>query len=177
MIPNYMHRQIKIVAILLMVEGGLESLMGIFLCVMGPVMMAFMSASPPPSTGGAAPPPPELFGAIYISMGAATLIAGILKVIGGIRNVSLKSRTLGFVALGSSVLSLASCYCIPTALGLGIYGLIVYVNERSAQAFKLVETGMSADQAIAQVDGMPAFGAPAPYGGPPPGQYPPYPPA
>ena len=174
-----MHRQIKIVAILLMVEGGLEALMGIFLCVMGPVMMAFMSASPPPATaGGGAPPPPEVFGAIYIGMGAATLIAGILKVVGGIRNVALKSRTLGFVALGSSVLSLASCYCIPTALALGIYGLIVYVNERSAQAFKLVETGMPPEQALAQVDGMTPFGAPPPpYGSPPPGQYPPYPPA
>jgi hypothetical protein len=174
-----MHRQIKVVAILLMVEGGLESLMGIFLCVMGPVMMAFMSASPPPTTPGAgAPPPPELFGAIYISMGALTLIAGILKVVGGIRNVSLKSRTFGFVALGSSILSLASCYCIPTALALGIYGLIVYVNERSGAAFKLVEGGMSAEQAIAQVDGLPTFGMPPYQGGPPPpGQYPPYPPA
>ena len=173
-----MHRQIKVVAILLMVEGGLEALMGIFLCIMGPVVAAFMSASPPPATPGAPAPSPELFSAIYIAMGAPTVVAGIIKIIGGIRNVSLKSRTLGFVALGSSVLSLASCYCIPTALALGVYGLIVYVNERSAQAFKLVETGMSAEQAIAQVDGMPAFGAPPPYqGGPPPGQYPPYPPA
>src|SRR5262245_46001980 len=111
-----MHRHIKIVAILLMVEGGLEALMGIFLCVMGPVMMAFMQAAPPPSSGGAPPPPPELFGAIYIGMGAVTLLAGIIKVVGGIRNVSFKSRTLGFIALGSSLLSFASCYCIPTAI-------------------------------------------------------------
>lgn len=173
-----MHRQIKVVAILLMVEGGLELLMGIFLCILGPAMTAFMRAAPPPTTTSGPPPPPEVFAAIYIAMGAPTVIAGILKVIGGIRNVSLKSRTFGFVALGSSVLSLSSCYCIPTALALGVYGLIVYVNERSAQAFKLVETGMSAEQAIAQVDGMPAFGAPPPpYGAPPPGQYPPYPPA
>jgi hypothetical protein len=172
-----MHRQIKVVAILLMVEGGLELLMGIFLCILGPAMTAFMRAAPPPSTaGGGPPPPPELFAAIYIAMGAPTVVAGILKVIGGIRNVSLKSRTLGFVALGSSVLSLSSCYCIPTAIALGVYGLIVYVNERSAEAFKLVETGMSAEQAIAQVDGMPAFGAPPYQAGPPPGQYPPYPP-
>ncbi len=176
-----MHRHIKIVAILLMVEGGLEALMGIFLCVMGPVMMAFMNAAPPPTTSGAgAPPPPELFGAIYITMGVATLLAGILKIVGGIRNVSFKSRTLGFVALGSSLLSFASCYCIPTAIALGVYGLIVYVNERSAQAFKMAETGMSPDQIVAQLDGMPQMGYPPQYPPGPPGpppQYPPYPPA
>ncbi len=151
-----MHRHIKIVAILLIVEGGLEALMGIFFCVMGPVMMALISSAPPPSSPGAAPPPPpELFGGIYIGMGVVTLLGAILKIIGGIRNVSMKGRVLGFVALGSCVLSFASCYCIPFALGVGIYGLIVYVNERSAQAFAMAEGGMPPDQVIAQLDGVP----------------------
>lgn len=172
-----MHRQIKVVAILLMVEGALEVMAGIFLCIMGPMAIAMFRASPPPSAGGPAPQP-ELIGGMYIAMGVVTLIAAIPKIVAGIRNVSLKSRTLGFVGLGSCVLSLGSCYCSLFALGLGIYGLIVYVNERSAEAFRLVESGMTPEQAIAQVDGMPAFGAPPPYQpGPPPGQYPPYPPA
>jgi len=111
---------------------------------------------------------------MYIGMGVLTLIASIPKIVAGIRNVSLKSRTLGFVGLGSCLLSLGSCYCSLFAIALGIYGLIVYINERSAQAFKLVEGGMTAEQAIAQVDGMAPFGAPQ--AGPPPGQYPPYPP-
>jgi len=165
-----MHRQIKIVAILLMVEGGLEVLAGIFLTILGPVMMTIIRSAPPPSAGGPTPPP-ELFGAIYIGMGVATFIAGVIKIIAGIRNVSFKSRTLGFVGLGSSLLSLASCYCVPTALGVGIYGLIVYVNEKSAQAFQMGDSGMPPDEIIATLDGA-AMG-----GGYPPQQYPPqYPP-
>src|SRR5678816_2439907 len=105
-----MHRQIKVVAILLIVEGSLEILAGIFLCIMGPVMMEMFRAAPPPSTGGA-PPQPELIGGMYIGMGVITLIAAIPKIVAGIRNVSLKSRTLGFIGLGSCVLSLGSCYC------------------------------------------------------------------
>lgn len=166
-----MHRQIKVVAILLIVEGGLEALMGILLCVMGPLMMAFLSSAPPPSSPGAAPPPPALFGAIYIGMGVVTLVAATLKIVAGIRNLRFKGRTLGFVAFGSTVLALASCYCIPTALALGVYGLIVYLDGRSAQAFQMGESGMSPEQILAQMDGIPQpYGAPPPnYGGPPAG--------
>jgi hypothetical protein len=169
-----MHRQIKVVAILLIVEGSLEVLAGLFLCVMGPTVKAmFESGTPPPTMGGGPPPNPEMIGAVYIIMGIIALVAAIPKIVAGIRNLSLKGRALGFVGLGSCLLSLGTCYCSLFALALGIYGLIVYVNERSAQAFKLVEGGMSAEQAIAQVDGM-TFGAAPP--APPPDQYPPYPP-
>lgn len=169
-----MHRHIKVVAILLIVQGGLEAIMGILLCIMGPVMMTVMQSAPPPSSGGSAPPPPELFGAIYIGMGVIALIASIIKIIAGIRNVSFKGRTLGFVGLGSCILSLATCYCMPTALGVGIYGLIVYINERSAEAFRLGETGMPTDQILATLDGT--LGVAAGYRDQYPPQYPPYPP-
>ncbi len=162
-----MHRQIKVVAILMMVEGGFEALMGIFFMIMGPVMMSVMRSAPPPSHGTA--PPPEIFAGVYMAMGAVTLIGAIVKIIAGIRNVTLKSRVLGFIGLGSCLLSFASCYCVPTALGLGIYGLIVYLNDKSAQAFALGDSGMPSDQILAQLDGMPPQ---QPY----PQQYPPYPP-
>lgn len=163
-----MHRQIKVVAILLMVQGGLEAAMGMFLCVMGPVMFGIMSSAPPPSSGGPAPPA-ALFGGIYLVMGIPTLIAGVLKIVAGVRNVKYRGKTLGFIALGSGILSAASCYCIPTALGVAIYGLIVYLNQNSARAFELGETGMPSDQIMATIDG---YGGG--YGGYPP-QYPPPP--
>ncbi len=165
-----MHRQVKIVAILLIVEGSLEALMGLFLAAMGPVMMSIFRAAPPPAPGSPDNPPPELFGAIYVTMGLVTLVGAILKIVAGIRNVKYRSRTLGFVALGSSLLSFASCYCTPTALALAIYGIIVYVNERSARAFQLGDGGMPPNEIIASIEGY------APYPGYVPPQYPPYPP-
>ena len=159
-----MHRHIKIVAVLLIVEGSLETLMGILLCVIGPVMMTFMKSAPPPPSAAGPAPPPELFGAIYIAMGVVTLVAGVLKIVAGIRNVSFKGRTLGFVALGSSVLALASCYCIPTAIGLAVYGLVVYLDQKSAQAFQMGASGMPPDQILAQIEGVPqAWGPPPGY--------------
>jgi len=169
-----MHRQIKIVAILLIVEGSLEVLVGLFLAAMGPLMMSIIRSAPPPSSGGAPPPPPELFGAIYVVMGLVTLVGAILKIVAGARNVKYRSRTLGFIALGSALLSFASCYCMPTALALAIYGIIVYVNDRSARAFQLGDSGMSADEIIANIEGTaPGYGYPPPPPPPYPPQYPP----
>ncbi|HEX7603575.1 MAG TPA: hypothetical protein VF316_18275, partial [Polyangiaceae bacterium] len=54
-------------------------------------------------------------------------------------------------------------------LGVGIYGLIVYLNQNSARAFELGETGMPGEQIMATIDG---YGGG--YGGYPP-QYPPPP--
>ena len=98
---------VAIVAILLIVQGALEACMGLFLCVMGPVMMGILSSAPPPSSGGSGPPP-ALFGGIYIVMGLATLIGGVLKIVAGARNVKYRSRVLGFVAMGSGILSMLS---------------------------------------------------------------------
>jgi len=165
-----MHRQIKIVAILMIVEGALELLMGGVYCIIGPVMMTFMRSTPPPTTPGApAPPPPEMFAAIYIAIGVATIIGAIVKIIAGIRNASLRNRVLGFVGLGMGLLAFGTCYCVLPALALGIYGIIVLVNDKSAQAFALVESGMPPEQALAQLDAMPAGHPPQPY----PPQYPP----
>lgn len=163
-----MHRQIKIVAILLIVQGALEVCMGLFLSVMGPVMFGILSSAPPPSSGGPAPPA-ALFGGIYLAMGLATLIAGVLKLVSGIRNLKCRGRTLGFVAFGSGILTMMSCYCLPTALALGVYGLVVYLNQNAARAFELGESGMPTDQIMATIDG---YGGG--YGGYPP-QYPPPP--
>lgn len=172
-----MHRQIKVIAILLLVQGSLELVMGGFLTVMGPLMMGIMSAAPPPPSGGAPPPPPEIFAGIYMAMGIPTALAGILKIVSGIYNLRLKGRVLGYVALGSGLLSAASCYCLPTALGLGIYGLIVFLNQKAGEAFSMVESGMPPDQALATLDGLVPMGG---MGGPgyppaPPPPPPPYP--
>ncbi|CAN5815146.1 hypothetical protein BH09MYX1_BH09MYX1_44090 [soil metagenome] len=170
-----MHRQIKVVAILLIVQGALELIMGGFFCIMGPVMMSVMSAAPPPSSGGAPPPPPEVFAGIYIAMGLPTAIAGILRIVSGIYNVRLRARTLGYVALGAGLLSMASCYCAPTSIALGVYGLIVFLNAKSGEAFAMVESGMTPDEALARIDGLVPMGPGGGPGFPPAPPPPPYP--
>ena len=45
-----------------------------------------------------------------------------------------------------SILTIAGCYCLPTAIGLFIYGLIVLLNPSVKRAFEMGEQGYSANK-------------------------------
>jgi hypothetical protein len=174
-----MHRHVKIVGILMIVQGALEAAMGIMYAFMGPLMLAMMSMSPSSGSSGA-PPPDEkvmgLMGGFYLLIGLGVLAAGVLKIVAGILNLKFRGRVLGFVALGSSIVSMFTCYCAPTGIALGVYGLVVYLNAQAARAFALAAQGMGPDEVLANLEGPPpgyggGYGYPPPpgYGGYPPG--------
>jgi hypothetical protein len=149
-----MANQVLVVAILMIVQGVLECLMGLFLVVMAFVVPSLFEAAQKQQQaagGPAAPPglPPGFEGLLtgtYLTMGVCGLIAGIPHIIAGIRNISYRGRTFGLVALFLSVFSFATCYCAPTSLGVMIYGLIVYFNQETARAFELGEQGLSREE-------------------------------
>ena len=82
--------------------------------------------------------------AVYGSMGLVSLVIGVLGIWAGIRMLKFRGRTLGIVALSSGLLSIAGCYCLPTAIGLFVYGLIVLLNEPVKRAFVMGEQGRTA---------------------------------
>ena len=84
--------------------------------------------------------------AIYGSMGLVSLVIGVLGIWAGIRMMRFRGRTFGIVALSSGLLSLAGCYCLPTAIGLFVYGLIVLLNPSVKHAFEMGEQGHSANE-------------------------------
>lgn len=84
--------------------------------------------------------------AMYGSMGLISLVIGVLGIWAGIRMLKFRGRTLGIVALSSGLLSIAGCYCLPTAIGLFIYGLIVLLNEPVKRAFAMGEQGRTASE-------------------------------
>jgi hypothetical protein len=136
--------------------------------VMGPMLFAIMKLAPPsPASSSSAPPPDAVLGmasAIYVVMGAPAVISGVLCIIAGIKNLKFRSRTLGMVALGSCAASVLTCYCLPTGIGLMVYGLIVYINDQTAKAFELGEQGMTTEQVHAAmndvIQGRPGPGSP-----------------
>lgn len=142
---------VRVVAILMIVQGALQLLMGLVLAGTG-VFMGVMIGNDPQFRQGQAggQPPPEwlpwLFGAVYGGIGLVALVSGILLIYGGIRGFSFRSRTLGIIAQISSLSSIFTCYCAPTAVGLLVYGLIVYLDSSVKQAFAMGEQGTSADQ-------------------------------
>ncbi len=137
--------QIRIVAILMMVQGGLELLMGLFLLVMAVVLPMSLAANAETRQMT------TMIIAVYAVMGVGAIIAAVLHALGGWKNYQLKSRQFGLISLiAGSVLSLATCYCCPTAIGLMIYGLIVYMDGPVEAAFANREAGGDVDKILAR---------------------------
>ena len=145
---------IRVVAILMMVQGGFELVMTVLLLVMGGVMPSVFGAMPAGAPG--APPqqgqlPPAamgwILGGVYLALGAVLLVGAVPKLVAGWRNFFFRGRVMGIVGLASClVTSWAGCYCIPTALALFIYGLIVYLNGQSARWFALGAQGATPEE-------------------------------
>ena len=145
-------RQVPIVAILLMVQGGLEILMGGFLLLMAGTFAVVAAQQDPLAANPNGPLGPQVFGwalgGTYGVMGFGGLAIGALKASAGWRNYGFRGRVLGIAALVSGVLSLVTCYCFPTAVLLMIYGLIVYLNAETAWAFSMGDQGLKRDRIL-----------------------------
>lgn len=143
--------QVRIFAILAIVQGALEVLMGLLYAGMGAVFPKIMLAAQKED---------EMKGmnqeqffwimtATYITLGVATVLAGGMHIFAGIQNYRFKGRVLGFVALATGVLAWSTCYCLPTGIALGVYGLIVLINPQVAYAFQMREKGQTVDNILA----------------------------
>ena len=104
---------VPVVAILMMVQGGLELLMGLGLVAMGGIFPVLMRMDE--MRDGGEGPPPEMVGwmmlAIYGGLGVLTLVAAGLHLFAGLRNYRFRSRTLGLVALSGGLVTVFTCYC------------------------------------------------------------------
>ncbi|HEV3340626.1 MAG TPA: hypothetical protein VG125_09720 [Pirellulales bacterium] len=145
-----MARQIPVVAILLMVQGGLEMLMGGILALFGSTFAFFMVQQQ--GQGGANVPPGPPFGllmvAVYAVMGIGAFAVAALKLFAGWQNYFFRGRTWGIAALASGVVSIVTCYCFPTALILMVYGLIVYLSAEAGWAFSLGDQRFTREQVL-----------------------------
>lgn len=153
--PPGLVSQVRVVAILMMIQGVFELLFAIYLGVFGlffgGMMGQMMREDPNFQRGGG--PPPEFVEAMMtympVAMGVGGLLAGILHCYAGYRNFQFSSRTLGIVALVSGLLTISTFYCCPTAFALFIYGLIIYMNDQVAKAFEMTAEGYPPDAILA----------------------------
>ncbi len=144
---------VPVLAILMIVQGAMEALMGLLYVGMG----IFASAVVRMDIGPQTPPPPGMSQdvmswfmlAVYGSMGLVALVAAGLHIWAGIRNYWFRSRTLGLVALACGMASVFTCYCAPTTIALGVYGLITLMNPEVIQAFTMGEAGNEREDILA----------------------------
>ncbi|MDA1055905.1 MAG: hypothetical protein O3C40_36430 [Planctomycetota bacterium] len=144
--------QVRIVSILMMVQGSLDLLVGLGLIGLGIFMGFFMREAMMQDAQfqQANGPSPEfmanMMSGIYGGLGVVIGIIGALNIFAGYRNWRFKSRTLGIISLVAGLGTIFTCYCAPTSLALCIYGLIVYLNGPVAAAFSMGEEGYSGDE-------------------------------
>jgi len=144
--------QVRIVAILMMVQGVFETLFGIYLVVMGFVMPSLMDAQMQAQQNQMPVDQQEVFNTFFFgyffAAGGACLLIGSLRLVGGIMGIQYRGRGLGLVSHFAGLLMLATCYCFPTALGLGVYGCIVYFNSDVVRAFGMRKQGRSTQEIL-----------------------------
>jgi hypothetical protein len=144
--------QQRVVAILLIVHGGMLLVMGFMLAMSAAVMPSIIAANAKNQLG---PPPSStsitLLMITYGLMAAAGVIPGGLQIYAGIENLYLRGYVLGIVALGTGMVALGTCYCMPTATALLIYGLIIYTNDSVRRAFEMAKNGHNYDDILRMV--------------------------
>jgi hypothetical protein len=126
---------VPIVAVLLMIQGGLEILLAF--CGGAFILLTFFG----PEKEFAAM---RGLGIVFAVIGATSLVAGVLRLVAGLLNLKFRGRRLGMVALAAGLLTLVTGYCAPSSIALAIYGLIVYFNEPVVLAFRMGDRGRTA---------------------------------
>lgn len=150
-------RHVRPVAILMIIQGGMETLMSIFLVCLALFMgiaLSDLQQSEPMPNGEELPAAMAgwLLGAIYGTMAVVLALASALHVWAGFRIYQFRSRGLGISALVAGLLSAASCYCLPTAVGLAIYGMIVLLNGPVVEAFQMRTDGQTPEGILLAFD-------------------------
>lgn len=145
--PRGMVGHVRVLGILMIVQGVLSLMMGLFFIVMAVVMTTIVSMDPPQRANGDAPDQfIWVIGAVYGGMGLAGFVPGIFHIVGGWKGMRFRSRTTVIVALCLGALSSLTFYCAPTSLALLVYGLIVMLDGSVKEAFAYGEQGYAADQ-------------------------------
>jgi hypothetical protein len=137
-----MVHHVRTVAILMIVNGALQALMGLVYTGMGPVMYYMMTRE----EAGAPGPEPRLMvgvgAAVNVLEGILLLSAAVLNILAGARALKFRNRVLVLVGLFGNAAVLPTFYCAPTSIGVLIYGLLVFFHADVVRAFELGDQGV-----------------------------------
>jgi hypothetical protein len=135
--------QVPVIGILMIVNGSLCTLYGIMMMAMGPLIMSMGRARPRPAD---AEQVMWIMTAAYVGIGIVVATAGVMNIVGGMWAMRFRSRPFVLVALISNFVTIVGCHCLPTSLGLMIWGLIVMLNPDVVEGFQLGLAGYSPDE-------------------------------
>lgn len=143
--PSSFVGQVPLLGGLMIAQAVIEFAFGLFFVAMAFVVPAILATDPNfKKASGPISMVNFLFGT-YLVMGATAVAVGLLRCASGILVTRYRSRGLAIAANSLGLLAMVTVYCAPTAIALGIYGLIVLLNPAVAQAFaaRKYQTGKS----------------------------------
>jgi hypothetical protein len=144
--------QVRIFAVLNGVQGMLELPLGLMTASMGVILPAMMKFDQQNNQRPGQPPPEEFLWVMtgfYLAVGIPTILGGILRLFAAWSNFRFRRRTVGILSVCFGLVSVFSCYCAPTGIGILIYGLILLLNPAVKHAFELGDQGQPSDQILA----------------------------
>ena len=144
--------QVRVVALLNAVEGGLELSVAVFSLFIGAILL-LVPAEVQRQGGGN----PAVLAGIYLTVGSVNLILGSLRLLASWRNYFFHNRGLGIVSLCVGLISTFAGCCAITSIGVAIYGLIVFFDAAVMDAFERRSQGASMEEIL----GLPVVKPPA----------------
>jgi hypothetical protein len=142
--------QVPILGVLMIVQGVFISIAGtaiIGYAVLMPRFLQQMQQQQAGQGGNVAPMPPNMglwFGVVGGLLGLLMFLIGVLTIFAGVRTMKFRGRMFSIVMFCTGLLTIMTCYCLPTQIALTVYGMIVLLNSPVRDAFQLAEQGHSA---------------------------------
>ncbi len=146
--------QQRVIAILLIIQGSLAIVVGLFFAVAAFAFPAMIAADMKRQGNLQFEQMQTVMLITYGGMALCGILPGLLQIYAGIQNLWLRGYTLGLVALGAGAFAVGTCYCFPTSIGLLIYGLVIYLNHTTKQAFELAKEGHTYDDILRMATNM-----------------------
>ncbi len=169
--------QVRLFAVLNAVQGILEIPVALYAIAMGvlvPAMSHFEKIQNAQKLDDDVAQMPAWFlwtvAGMYLTLGALVLVFAVLRLIAGFQNYRLKGRRIGMTSIIGGLVSMLTFCCLPTAIGLVVYGLVLFLNPAVKAAFQMVEQGHSVEQVLAAFSPYPQqtyYQPPAPPTAPP----------
>lgn len=152
-IPGSQLGQVKAIAICSIVQGSLEVVYGIFYIA---TFTSFLIGGLNMGPGQGQMPATEqefmtrffmtTMMVVYAVIGGLAILSCGFRIFAGVQNLRLRGRLLGIISFFAGLPNLLTCYCLPTAIGLCVWGCIIYFNPGVVQAFNLRKQGLSVAQ-------------------------------
>ena len=129
--------QVPIVGLATVFQGALETLFSFYLLILFLML-------PQMAPGGQATAPNFSMNSLisyFGILGAFLFLLGLARIIVGMYGIHYRKRELGLIVNFAGLLSIASCYCLPSALGVCVYCCIIYLNRDVVDAFHMRSHG------------------------------------